>query len=574
MAYVSLYRKWRPQTFSDIVGQDNVVKTLKNAIKLDRIAHAYLFCGPRGTGKTSTAKILAKALNCEEGPTVDICDECSACNKITNNNSIDVLEIDAASNRGINEIRELREKVKFSPTEGNYKVYIIDEVHMLTTEAFNALLKTLEEPPEYVIFILATTEPNKLLSTILSRCQRFDFGRLSINDIIERLSYICEQEEVEISQKALSSIARNAGGGMRDAISILDQTISYAGSEITMDDVSAVLGMVDRDILIELTKIMIENDVEAALNLVSDIIGQGKNISQFVDDLIHHLRNLLLLKECKDTNKLVEVGTEEKEELKSLVGDLLVGQLLRWIEILNEMSYDLKQTTQQRLILEMGIIKLVKAETDKSLDTILNRLTRLEEKVANGQIASQPQQQTEVKSKSEVKDKKQQSKPSKTETSKDSKQANSTTPEQDKEKSEEQKKHKASKVADLEAPEDVGIDQIKSQWDQFLDYLNKQDMKLAAFLRDAKPFKVENNKLLLAFKHEFHKGQIEAKKQVVEKALKKLLGVSLQIKCIVADSNNQQEKSEEEKIKDHPLVKEALELFSGQVVKVEKLDQK
>ena len=572
MAYVSLYRKWRPQTFSDIVGQDNVVKTLKNAIKLDRIAHAYLFCGPRGTGKTSTAKILAKALNCEEGPTVDICGECASCTKITNNNSIDVLEIDAASNRGINEIRELREKVKFSPTEGNYKVYIIDEVHMLTTEAFNALLKTLEEPPEYVIFILATTEPNKLLSTILSRCQRFDFGRLSIADLIERLSYICEQEEVDISQKALSSIARNAGGGMRDAISILDQTISYAGSEIDMDDVSAVLGMVDREVLIELTEIMIKNDVEAALNLVSEIIGQGKNISQFVDDLIHHFRNLLLLKECQDTNKLIEVGAEEKEELESLVGDLLVGQLLRWIEILNEMSYDLKQTTQQRLILEMGIIKLVKAETDKSLDTILNRLTRLEEQVANGQVISKTEsqkQQTQAK-------KEQTNKEKQSSTSKEVEQANSPTSENNQQESQAPSKeeHHDSKVSELEAPTGVDIDQIKGQWDEFLDYLKKQDMKLAAFLRDAKPFKIESNKLLLAFKHEFHKGQIEAKKKVVEDALKKLLGVSLRIECIKDGNNVSKEKSEEEQLKEHPLVKEALELFSGQVVKVEKLDQK
>ena len=554
MSYVSLYRKWRPQSFSDIVGQDNVVKTLKNAIKMNRIAHAYLFCGPRGTGKTSTAKILAKALNCKEGSTVNICGTCSSCTKIRDNNSIDVLEIDAASNRGINEIRELREKVKFSPTEGNYKVYIIDEVHMLTTEAFNALLKTLEEPPEYVIFILATTEPNKLLSTILSRCQRFDFGRLSISDLIKRLSYICEQEGVKISQKALSAIARNAGGGMRDAISILDQTISYAGSDVTLDDVSAVLGMVDHEALIKLTQIMIDHDVEAALNLVSEIIGQGKNISQFVDDLIHHLRNLLLLKECSDTNKLIEVDKEEKERLKSLVDDLLVGQILHWIEILNEMSYDLKQTTQQRLILEMGVIKLVKDETDKSLDTILNRLTRLEEQVANGQIINQSKNENKV-------------------SDEETKQANSTR-EESADESQEQPEHKDSKVSDLEAPEKVEIAQIKSQWNEFLDYLKEQDMKLAAFLRDAKPFKIEDKKLLLAFKHEFHKGQIDAKKKVVEEALKKLLGVSLQIESIISDTDVKQEKSAEEKIKDHPLVKETLELFSGQVVKVEKLDQK
>jgi DNA polymerase-3 subunit gamma/tau len=559
MAYVSLYRKWRPQDFSDIVGQENVVKTLKNAIKLDRIAHAYLFCGPRGTGKTSTAKILAKALNCEEGPTVDICDDCTSCNKITDNSSIDVLEIDAASNRGINEIRELREKVKFSPTEGNYKVYIIDEVHMLTTEAFNALLKTLEEPPEYVVFILATTEPNKLLSTILSRCQRFDFGRLSISDIISRISYISEQEEVEISEKSLAAIARSAAGGMRDAISILDQTISYAGSEIEIDDVSAVLGMVDHEVLIKLTQIMIDNNVEAGLNLVNDIIAKGKNISQFVDDFIHHLRNLLLLKECKETSKLIKTGTKEKEELKSVVDDLVVEQLLAWIEILNQMSYDLKQTTQQRLILEMGIIKLVKAETDKSLDTILSRIAKLEDQVTNGQLI--------VESKDKNKSKK---KAKKKETNEQAKQI--TDSNSDKDKQTNSSPGKNSKVVDVAAPETADIEQVKEQWKQFLDYLKEKNMKLAAFMRDAQPFKIENNKLLLAFKHEFHKGQIESNKQVVEEALKKLLGVSLQLKCIIDGASESKEEQEEEKITDHPLVKETLELFSGQVVKVEEID--
>ncbi|MGM0369327.1 MAG: DNA polymerase III subunit gamma/tau [Bacillota bacterium] len=559
MAYVSLYRKWRPQDFSDIVGQENVVKTLKNAIKLDRIAHAYLFCGPRGTGKTSTAKILAKALNCEEGPTIDICDDCTSCNKITDNSSIDVLEIDAASNRGINEIRELREKVKFSPTEGNYKVYIIDEVHMLTTEAFNALLKTLEEPPEYVVFILATTEPNKLLSTILSRCQRFDFGRLSISDIISRISYIAEQEEVEISEKSLAAIARSAAGGMRDAISILDQTISYAGSEIEIDDVSAVLGMVDHEVLVKLTQIMIDNNVEAGLNLVNDIIAKGKNISQFVDDFIHHLRNLLLLKECNETSKLIKAGTKEKEELKSLVDDLVVEQLLAWIEILNQMSYDLKQTTQQRLILEMGIIKLVKAETDKSLDTILSRIAKLEDQATNGQLIGESKDKLKSKKKDKKKENNEQAKQTTDSNSDKDKQTNSSP-------------GKNSKVVDVAAPETADIEQVKEQWKQFLDYLKEKNMKLAAFMRDAQPFKIENNKLLLAFKHEFHKGQIESNKQVVEEALKKLLGVSLQLKCILDGASESKEEQEEEKITDHPLVKETLELFSGEVVKVEKID--
>ncbi|AGB40067.1 DNA polymerase III, subunit gamma/tau [Halobacteroides halobius DSM 5150] len=558
MAYVSLYRKWRPQDFSDIAGQRSVVKTLKNAINMNRIAHAYLFCGPRGTGKTSTAKILSKALNCEEGPTIKPCNECIACTKINNNNSIDVIEIDAASNRGIDEIRELREKVKFSPTEGNYKVYIIDEVHMLTTEAFNALLKTLEEPPDYVIFILATTEPHKLLPTILSRCQRFDFSRLSITDIKERLSYICQREEIEVSENALTTIARNAEGGMRDAISILDQTISFSGSEIKIDDVAAVLGMVGRDVLFKLIKVMNDQDVEAGLKLITKVINEGKDIKQFVNDLVYHLRNLLLVKECQGADKLFDLTDDTCERLKKQAKQLRNSQLLRWVEILNELDYKLKQTNQPRIILEMGIVKLIKPATDKSLTTILDRVTRLEEIVKSGQLVTNKSTKEKVTEEKEIS-------------------ANEITTNDNQGATKKPKEKK--QVADSFDEGEVTLEQVKEQWDQVLDYLKSQQiMTLHAVLKhNTQLIKLEDKKLFIRLEKpsDFYKDTLKKGKNTLVKILKKFLGVHLQVKYDFSRSNRRKHKKNDDKnqeVLNHPVVKEAVKKFNGKVVKVEKVN--
>ncbi|MCK8826694.1 DNA polymerase III subunit gamma/tau [Natroniella acetigena] len=555
MTYLSLYRKWRPDTFSDIAGQKSVVKTLKNAIQFDRITHAYLFCGPRGTGKTSTAKILTKALNCQDGPTVTPCNQCESCLNIKDNNPVDMIEIDAASNRGIDKIREIREKIRSSPLKGNYKVYIIDEVHMLTTEAFNALLKTLEEPPSYVLFILATTEPHKLLPTILSRCQRFDFSRLSITDIKDRLSYICEQEGIKADNEVLSLIARNADGGMRDAISILDQAISYSGDEITTNDLEAVLGLVSNQALFELTEIIFDVQMERALDLVNQIVNQGKDIKRFVNDLIYHFRNLLLVKECESNERLLDLTTDKNLNLVEQAKNVETFQLLQLIEIANEIESDLKETTQPRIVLEMGIIKLIKFEENRSLVGILERISRLEERINNGQIEvktmdnklKQPDIKAEVNK-------------SKTPTSKATVSSNSESfPEENKEP-----------VTDSS----LTLSEVKNNWEDILDYLKKKKkMRLQALLRDATPVKLENNKLIIAFEHEFHKDSVDQEKEILTKVIKKIFGIDLQVKSVFSRNKpkGNQENSKEE-IMQHQLVKEAVEVFDGEVVQIESVD--
>lgn len=384
MGYLSLYRKWRPRTFDDLAGQNTVVKTLKNAILTDRIAHAYLFCGPRGTGKTSTAKIFAKTLNCANRVGTELCNQCFSCEQINSGRSVDVIEIDAASNRRIDEIRDLREKVKFSPSEGEYKVYIIDEVHMLTKEAFNALLKTLEEPPANVVFILATTEPHKILPTIISRCQRFDFGLLHVRDLKERLRYICEQEGIEMDDHALSLIARTAEGGMRDAISALDQAIAFGGDRVTVEDVNTILGKVEQRLLAEIVEVMAIHDARRALQLVNEIVDQGKDMNQFVKDLLYHFRDLMLIKECGVQNTLQELLPETKDELAAQAGRFTTKDLLRILELLSETDQQLKLTSQPRLTLELMMIKLTTKEVDISLTNLIHRLARLEEMVESG----------------------------------------------------------------------------------------------------------------------------------------------------------------------------------------------
>ena len=378
MSYTALYRKFRPAEFEDVKGQDHIITTLKNQIKADRIGHAYLFCGTRGTGKTTVAKIFAKAVNCEHPVDGSPCGECTMCKNIAAGTSMNVIEIDAASNNGVDNIREIREEVSYRPTEGRYKGYIIDEVHMLSIGAFNALLKTLEEPPEYVIFILATTEAHKIPITILSRCQRYDFKRITIDTIAARLDELMKKEQVEVEEKAIRYIAKAADGSMRDALSLLDQCIAfYLGQKLTYDHVLEVLGAVDTDVFSRLLRQIISQDVGKVLATVEELVMQGRELTQLAADFTWYLRNLLLVKTSDNM---------EEQMIES-------GVLLRYIRIFSELTNQLKYATQKRVLLEVTLIKLCKPQMESTKDSLLDRIRALEKQVEEGSFTvAQPQE--------------------------------------------------------------------------------------------------------------------------------------------------------------------------------------
>lgn len=357
MAYMALYRKWRPQDFSDLIGQEHISETLSNAINTGKVAHAYLFSGPRGTGKTSTAKILAKALNCEHGPTPSPCNQCVCCQKINDGSFMDVFEIDAASNRGIDEIRDLRETVKFAPVDGKYKVYIIDEVHMLTTEAFNALLKTLEEPPSHVVFILATTEVHKVPITIQSRCQRYDFKRITKDDILKRLVTITDEMGLNADKDALSVIAIQADGGMRDALSLLDQCLAFTKDELTVTQVRKVLGLVGHDWIWQITDALAQKDSQTILTIIDEVIAQGKEIKQLLNELVLHFRSIMLY---KASNKLLNLNMyfEDEEILARQAKSFTHEQIMQIIQKIHEAINEIKWASQPRITAEVLFLKL------------------------------------------------------------------------------------------------------------------------------------------------------------------------------------------------------------------------
>ena len=365
MAYIALYRKWRPQTFKDLVGQEHISRTLANAITSGHIGHAYLFAGPRGTGKTSTAKILAKALNCEHGPTPEPCGQCEQCRKIADGSSMDVFEIDAASNRGIDEIRDLRETVKFAPVDGRYKVYIIDEVHMLTTEAFNALLKTLEEPPAHVVFILATTEAHKVPPTIQSRCQRYDFKRITVEEIESRLRYITAEMKMEAEDEALAMIAIQADGGMRDALSILDQCAALAEGTITAERVRQILGLVGHDWIYKMTKALAARNVQEALQILAELLRDGKDLKQVLSELSLHLRSLMIF-QAAGTVEAMDLYAEPQDVLQDQAKLFAPEVLPRMIARLHEAMTEMKWSPQPRITVEVALMELCRPELTAS----------------------------------------------------------------------------------------------------------------------------------------------------------------------------------------------------------------
>ena len=390
MSYTALYRKFRPDCFEDVKGQEHIVTTLRNQIKAERVGHAYLFCGTRGTGKTTIAKIFAKAVNCEQPVDGSPCGECVACKAIAAGASMNVIEIDAASNNGVDNIREIVEEVSYSPAEGKYKVYIIDEVHMLSIGAFNALLKTLEEPPSYVIFILATTEVHKIPITILSRCQRYDFRRITIDTISGRLRELMETEQIQVEEKALRYVAKTADGSMRDALSLLDQCIAFHfGQELTYDKVLDVLGAVDTEVFGRLLRHVLERNVTGCIGLLEEIVMQGRELTQFVSDFTWYLRNLLLVKSSDDIEDVIDVSSDNLIRLREEADMTEVDAIMRYIRIFSELSGQIKYAAQKRILIEIALIKLCRPDMEKDYESVVERVRAVEEKIENG-IAVMP----------------------------------------------------------------------------------------------------------------------------------------------------------------------------------------
>jgi len=534
MSYIALYRAFRPQTFSEIVGQDHVSKTLKNALKSNRVAHAYLFCGPRGTGKTSSAKILAKAVNCLEPVDGEPCNMCPNCQAVNEGNFLDVLEIDAASNRGIDEIRDIRDKVKFAPSQGKFKVYIIDEVHMLTAEAFNALLKTLEEPPAHVIFILATTEPQKIPLTVLSRCQRFDFRKISTKEIREHLEEITNKEKITISPSALNIITRKANGGMRDAISILDQCIAFSGNNIENEDVEKVLGTLGEEQILEISTAILEGDLNRTLTLVNHYLQSGKDIKEIVQDLIEHFRELLLIK-ISPASELISLSPEILEKKKLQAEKLSVAQLGQFVLKLTEIEKELRWSSQPQILVEAGLVELILAKhsVTKPAGAGVSEEPRETKRNLTQSVHKAPLKKSSGPTGETTGEKKTSSPPEKTKLT-------------------------------------ANISEIKKVWPNILEKVKQKRITTYAFLVEAQPVSLLDGELVLSFpqSHKFHRDKVQQleNKELLQAIIKEIAGLEVQIKCILEG----EERKENNTPKDtgNSIIEQALELFGGDIVEI------
>ncbi len=558
MAYLPFARKYRPQAFDEIIGQEHIATTLKNAIAMDKVAHAYLFTGPRGVGKTSTARILAKSLNCEKGPRPEPCNKCASCQEILRGIGMDVIEIDGASNRGIDEIRNLRENVKFASVRGKFRIYIIDEVHMLTQEAFNALLKTLEEPPLHVKFIFATTRPYKVLPTIISRCQRFDFRKIPKRDIAKKLEEIRKKEKLDVNDEAIFLIARQADGSMRDAEIILDQLLSFTKGKVQAHDVTKVLGLLEQDVLFDLADSIINNKKENVLNIIDGLVNSGKDPIFVASSIIDYFRNLMVAKIAKDTSSVyITLSEEDYYKLREQSKLLSLDEILYVTYTLSAAMDLMKKTNLARVPLEISLIKLTDRTRLTSIKEILDRLSRIESSFARGGIQSR--HATAEKSEKIVRP---------------SVKPSAEPP--------------AIPEEEVAAERDILLLQkIRSSWAKVLNFVKNKKMSIATFLSEGKLLKVEDNVLAIGFNknNSLHKEALEVNtnKKFVEEAIKSITGedVSLSIEALegqieesAASGITSIEESEiEEAGKNRPnrvdpIVESAVDIFEGRVVDI------
>jgi len=544
--------------FEQVVNQIHVVMTLKNAIRNNRIANAYLFAGPRGVGKTTIARILAKAINCQQGPTETPCNECASCTEITDGRSLDVFEIDGASNRGIDEVRNLRENLKYAPTRGKYKIYIIDEVHMLTTEAFNALLKTLEEPPSKVLFIFATTEPHKIPATILSRCQRFDFKRLVINEIIEQLKNICEKEKIQIDGESLFLISKKADGGMRDAQSLLDQAISFCGDTITGKEIAKLLGLIDQELFFSISDIVHEKDKIKGLQLIDEIFFNGIDLNDFLNGLSEHFRNFLII---KSTNSIDYLNIPDLYSERYVLSSNYFPEddLLRIIQIISDAEYTIKKSTNPRLTIELALMKMIKLDSTKSLDTLIcgideikNQLNTINTQSSFSQIFSdieaEKKKQTIIENHDTI--------------------------------AEDNNNHiirdKDSTPDTSNEVKKIILEDVKQSWANIIDEIKKTKIAVGSFLNEGVPTNVDSNTLTVSFGKEngFHIKTITQNYILIERVLFKFFGVNLKIKCIKDETitselkkQNGNEHQINDLIQNVPHLKTIIDVFDGEIIR-------
>ncbi len=560
MAYQALYRVWRPQQFIDVVGQEHVTKTLQNALLQQKISHAYLFSGPRGTGKTSAAKILAKAVNCERAPVSEPCNECASCRGITNGTIPDVIEIDAASNNGVEEIRDIRDKVKYAPSAAKYKVYIIDEVHMLSIGAFNALLKTLEEPPKHVIFILATTEPHKIPLTIISRCQRFDFKRITAQSIVNRMKLIVDETGIDCEERALQIIARAAEGGMRDALSLLDQAISFSQDHVSMEDALTVTGSVSQTFLNRLAVAIFEKDVAKGLAALEELLHQGKDPARFIEDFILYYRDMLLSKAAPNLEESLERVLLD-EDFKRIAEQVPAEQIYELIDILNKAQQEMRWTNHPRIFLEVAVVKLCQLETKheshvptEDVSKLLLRIEQLEKELRELKISGVAASSQEP--------------------------VPASAPKPSQRAAKRGFQAPAGKINEiLKHATKNDLIQIKRHWAEMLSKLMKSH---AALLNEAEPIAASPDAFIIKFKHEIHcqmamdnhrfiQTVVSALQQLTGKNLS-LLGVPeeqwLAIREDFLNSHQLHEGEETEPKSEEPHIAEAKKLFGEQFIEV------